>query len=105
MPLGAGSTIIALVACPLIYHFLDKWMPDSKSDRHAFLVEFMTLGAGVGITVAQQWGVVQGSRMIMPIMLGAVAGLLGPLTVKGLKSFVKETPDESRPDPSVPKSD
>lgn len=106
MPLGAGSVAIAMVACPLIYHFLDKWMPNSKSNRHSFLVEFMTLGSGVGITVAQQWGVVQGSKMIMPIILGAVAGLFSPLMVKGIKSFIKEeSPNESRPDPSIPKPD
>jgi hypothetical protein len=103
MPFGTGSTAIALLACPLIYHFLDKWMPDSGTNRRSFLVEFMTLGAGIGITVAQQWGVSQGSRMVFPIMLGAVAGLLGPLIVKGIKSFTKETPDEPRPDPSLPK--
>jgi hypothetical protein len=108
MPFGTGSTVIALLASPLIYHFLDKWMPNSDSNRRSFLVEFMTLGAGVGITVAQQWGVGQGSRMVFPIMLGAMAGLLGPLIAKGLKSFTKETPDEPRPNAntvsSLPKS-
>lgn len=104
MPLGVGSTAVALVLCPLVYHFLDKWMPDSKTNRHSFLVEVMTLGSGVGITVAQQWGVSQGSKMVFPIMLGAVAGLLGPLIVKGLKSFAKENAD-ARPDSSIPKPD
>ena len=105
MPLGVGSTAVALVLCPLVYHFLDKWMPNSKTNRRSFLTEFMTLGSGVGITVAQQWGVTQGSRMVFPIMLGAVAGLLGPLIVKGIKSFTKETPDESGPDKAVSKTD
>lgn len=99
MPLGAGSFLLALAACPLLFHFLDRWLPCKHSDRQGFLAEFMTLGAGVGVTVAQQWGGT-GSEMVFPIMLGAVAGLAGPLITKGLRSLFKE-----KGDVSVPKSD